>query len=173
MYREFYVVYAEWEKENQRQQRRHMWLMCVRPVATDFKKSVLYALRVAGNNSGCHQMPERSFFYHGKQFPVCARCTGATIGQFLSIILNVVYIISSHNSKEEKKLPWIISPESSMISMGIMGADWLVQEVGIKESTNVRRLITGILGGFGVFNMYFIIVRLIKALIVSFAQKRA
>src|SRR5262245_32801896 len=24
----------------------------------------------------CHQRPERSFFWDGHQFPVCARCTG-------------------------------------------------------------------------------------------------
>ena len=34
---------------------------------------------------GCHQMPERSFFFKGYQFPVCARCTGMIVGYFLSI----------------------------------------------------------------------------------------
>jgi uncharacterized membrane protein len=24
----------------------------------------------------CHQLPDRSFFWGGQQFPVCARCTG-------------------------------------------------------------------------------------------------
>jgi uncharacterized membrane protein len=27
----------------------------------------------------CHQKPERSFFWEGQQFPVCARCTGLYI----------------------------------------------------------------------------------------------
>ena len=44
------------------------------------RQSVLETIRMIGNHSGCHQMPERSFFYKGKQFPVCARCTGVIIG---------------------------------------------------------------------------------------------
>ena len=28
----------------------------------------------------CHQRPERSFFLHGVQMPVCARCTGLYAG---------------------------------------------------------------------------------------------
>ncbi len=135
--------------------------MCVRAVAAGFKESVLYALRVAGNQSGCHQMPERSFFYHGKQFPVCARCTGATIGQLIAVCANMIWMIDLHKSKERRKIPWILSVGASVVGMGVMGADWAIQEVGIRESTNTRRLITGILGGFGVFNMYFIIGRTI------------
>lgn len=139
--------------------------MCVRAVATGFKDAVLYALRVAGNNSGCHQMPERSFFYHGKQFPVCARCTGATIGQLLAIITNVIWIIGLHKSEEPRRTPWLFTIWTSLATMGVMGADWLIQEVGILKSTNQRRLVTGILGGYGVFNLYFIIGRTVAGLI--------
>ncbi|HEY2434127.1 MAG TPA: DUF2085 domain-containing protein [Vicinamibacterales bacterium] len=28
----------------------------------------------------CHQRPERSFFFHGRQLAVCARCTGLYFG---------------------------------------------------------------------------------------------
>src|SRR5207248_1619105 len=28
----------------------------------------------------CHQRPTRSFFVHGQQMPVCARCTGLYVG---------------------------------------------------------------------------------------------
>lgn len=31
----------------------------------------------------CHQRPERSFFLHGRQLPVCARCTGLYAGAAL------------------------------------------------------------------------------------------
>ncbi len=109
------------------------------------KQRLLWLLRTAGNYSGCHQLPERSFFYKGKQFPVCARCTGVSIGQLLSIIVNIRF--------GTRSLMF------STLALSCMGADWLIQEAGIKESTNRRRLLTGMLGGFGLFNLYFIFLR--------------
>ncbi len=50
----------------------------------------------------------------------------------------------------------IIPATVSVVSLGVMGADWMIQEAGIKESTNPRRFVTGILGGFGLFNLYCI-----------------
>lgn len=108
------------------------------------RSSVVKLIYEIGNCSGCHQIPERSFFYHGKQFPVCARCTGVCIGQIAAIILNFFFHI-----------PVIIS----LLFLSIMGLDWSMQELKIKESTNVRRFLTGILGGFGLFNFYCIIVK--------------
>lgn len=92
-----------------------------------------------GNNSGCHQNPERSFKYKGHQFPVCARCTGVFVGEFLAVIINVFTNVKA-----------LIS----VICLMVMGVDWGVQELNIKKSTNPRRFITGILGGFGLFNLY-------------------
>ncbi|HIU01973.1 MAG TPA: DUF2085 domain-containing protein [Candidatus Onthocola gallistercoris] len=101
-----------------------------------------------GEGSGCHRIPERSFFFHGHQFPVCARCTGVAVGQILAIILNLF-----------RKISFSIS----LLFLGIMGIDWGIQEIGIKESTNKRRFVTGILGGFGCFNIYCILIRKICA----------
>lgn len=83
---------------------------------------------------GCHQIPERSFFCAGYQFPVCARCTGVIIS---SIIATLVF---------NKKM---ISLDTAFGMSSIMLADWLIQHYGIKESTNARRLITGLIGGYG------------------------
>ena len=88
-----------------------------------------------GRCMGCHQRPERSFFYKNKQFPVCARCTGVLIGQPLAIVAFIF--------KLRLGIIWCIA------LCAIMFSDWLIQKLGIKESTNIRRLITGILGGYG------------------------
>lgn len=89
--------------------------------------------------TGCHQKPERSFFYKDWQFPVCARCTGVLIGQITAYIAFL-----------KKKKPI----KTSLIFCVAMFTDWLVQHLKIKESTNIRRIITGILGGFGFSIIY-------------------
>src|SRR3954471_7132715 len=35
---------------------------------------------VAAAQFVCHQRPDRSFFFHGRQLAVCARCTGLYVG---------------------------------------------------------------------------------------------
>lgn len=108
-----------------------------------------------GHKIGCHQMPERSFFYKGYQFPVCARCTGVTIGEIICIITILVNI----------KLSIILYT----VLLLIMGLDWFIQYINILESNNIRRLITGILGGFGLTGIYYyVIVNLIKILKSTF-----
>lgn len=81
----------------------------------------------------CHRMPERSFFIKGYQLPVCARCTGILIGY----ILGIIYIIFCN------KLGYILE----LLLMLPMLIDGIGQYRGYFVSTNIRRLITGILAG--------------------------
>lgn len=96
-----------------------------------------------GHNAGCHQRPDRSFFLCGYQLPICARCTGVIIGYLLTI---PIYISVSFNYIH------------CLIACFIMFTDWFVQYKRIKESTNVRRLLTGIIGGFGVMGIELLII---------------
>ncbi|MBQ7242777.1 MAG: DUF2085 domain-containing protein [Bacilli bacterium] len=34
-----------------------------------------------------HQLPNRSFFFHGRQFPLCARCSGILLGIVVSPLI--------------------------------------------------------------------------------------
>lgn len=105
------------------------------------RQSFLETIRIMGNHSGCHQMPERSFFYKGKQFPVCARCTGVFFGQISAVILLLFHRI--------------LPVKVCILLLSAMGVDWSVQALDIKESTNLRRLVTGYAGGLGLFCLYF------------------
>jgi uncharacterized membrane protein len=104
------------------------------------RASVLGALEEIGCRSGCHRLPERSFSIGSVLFPVCARCTGVFFGQVMAIAAFAFGLR--------------VSPALSLLLLLAMGFDWLVQEIGWAESTNPRRLFTGIAGGFGLFSLY-------------------
>ena len=86
-----------------------------------------------GNRCGCHQREDRSFKIRGWQFPICSRCTGILVGQLLGIL---IYIF-------QFRIPIYIS----CIFLFIMFLDWYIQYKKIRESTNIRRFITGTLAG--------------------------
>lgn len=83
---------------------------------------------------GCHCRPDRSFFWKGKQFPVCARCTWEAVGMLICIPLFLVW------------RPDIRISFALMIPMLI---DGFTQKLTSYESTNFRRFVTGFLFGIG------------------------
>lgn len=95
-------------------------------------------LMAIGAKSGCHQRAERSFFIKNYQYPVCARCMGMHIGYLIAGVAAFSYIIPV----------WICIGLCL-----IMFTDWLIQYIKIKESNNIRRLLTGIMGGYGVLTL--------------------
>lgn len=103
-------------------------------------------LMTFGRNAGCHQIPERSFFIKGKQCPVCARCTGVILGNILAYAMFFIY-----------RLPF----EFYIIGCTVMFVDWYIQYIGICSSTNLRRLITGIIGGYSLTTLYCMIIQYI------------
>lgn len=105
-----------------------------------------------GNRCGCHQRPDRSFFIGKWQFPVCSRCTGILLGQIVAVILYICGI----------RIPTIMG----ITFLLIMFLDWYIQYKKIKESTNLRRLITGTLAGIAqisiFLNIIIFIIQLLK-----------
>nr|WP_091351304.1 DUF2085 domain-containing protein [Anaerobranca gottschalkii] len=82
----------------------------------------------------CHRLPDRSFYFRGKKFPMCARCTGILVGYFLGVILLFFYPINLY---------------FSLILLLPLSLDGGMQYLGFYTSTNPRRFITGILAGIG------------------------
>lgn len=90
---------------------------------------------------GCHCRSDRSFFFRGKQFPICARCTGLGIG-FLCSVIGLWFFRLSVFWGVILMLPMII--------------DGTLQKKTDYESNNLLRLITGILFAYGL--MDFVVV---------------
>jgi uncharacterized membrane protein len=82
----------------------------------------------------CHRLPDRSFYFKGKKFPICARCTGILVGYFIAIILLFFYPINIY---------------FSLMLLLPLSLDGGMQYLGFYTSTNPRRFITGILAGIG------------------------
>lgn len=102
-------------------------------------RKIYNTLMRIGHLTGCHQLPERSFYIKGYQFPLCARCTGIVIGEWAAIPL------------------WFIFPVG-FIPACIMGVPLVIdgglQYLYISPSTNLRRVITGFLAGWGLMTIY-------------------
>lgn len=81
----------------------------------------------------CHRLPERSFFFRGRQFPICARCTGILVGYLLGVFYFLVFGRISFIVSLWLLIPIIVDGVGQYLNM------WL--------STNRRRFITGILAG--------------------------
>ena len=74
----------------------------------------------------CHQKPERSFHFKGKQFPLCARCTCIAV---ITHCQNYLWFLL------------LLLPAT------IDGGIQLIFKI---ESNNTRRFITGFMAGIGV-----------------------
>ena len=88
---------------------------------------------------GCHQKPERSFFIHGYQFPLCARCTGVLIGYLAAFLM----------------LPFgCLTPVLlCLIFLVPLILDGGIQLICNVLSNNTRRFITGIFFGIGFIHL--------------------
>lgn len=89
--------------------------------------------------STCHRRPDRSFFYKGVQFPVCARCTGIFVG-FISL---PYFLIAQTN----------LGLVLSILLVLPTYLDGWIQTIWEIESTNLRRSLTGLAAGVGLMSI--------------------
>ena len=95
----------------------------------------------------CHQRADRSLFFRGYQLPLCARCTGMMVGHIVAFIAGFVVSFS-------------FAIALLMIPLMVDGA---IQHFTSYESTNFRRVVTGLLYGFAFTSTMWRIARLILA----------
>lgn len=102
-------------------------------------------MRIGRKVFRCHQLPERSFFFRGYQFPLCARCTGILIGAILSVPITL----------------WVWEG-NAFLSAGmicLMILDGTVQYFTRYRSTNLRRSATGLGAGYGLVQLLICLMR--------------
>lgn len=85
-------------------------------------------------DTNCHQRASRSLFINGNEMPYCARCTGIFVGLFIGAAFSLFIIL-------DLKVWYIIG---ALVPMGIDGVG---QMLGLWESSNLVRVVTGGLAG--------------------------
>ena len=103
------------------------------------------------SNLICHRLPERSFFIKGHQFPVCARCTGFYISLAIVVLYDLLVPI---------KVTFNGFIGGIFLCMPFI-VDGFTQYWGFRQSTNLLRLITGLLGTIGIVLAFGYIVKVL------------
>ena len=96
----------------------------------------------------CHQIPERTFEAGGYLFSVCARDTGIYLGFFFAIL--AAFLIYARSEKKPGNLP----PARHILILALLmlpfAVDGLTSYMGLRETTNTIRYITGLAAGIAV-----------------------
>ena len=105
----------------------------------------------------CHQLPDRSFFIHEHQTPLCARCTGMYLGFSIGLIFLII-----RRRTHAARMPTTAIIAVLIGFMTIMGIDGINSTISIipdapqlYHTTNVHRIVTGTLFGIAMCMLFF------------------
>ena len=104
----------------------------------------------------CHQMPDRSFFAHEHQYPLCARCTG----MYLGFVTGVIFLLLRGRTKAARlpPQPIIVLLVGFIVIMGIDGVNSTISIIPnapqLYHTTNLHRIITGTLYGLALSALF-------------------
>ena len=86
----------------------------------------------------CHGRTERCLLLWNTPMPICSRCVGIYAGALMSLAL---FTASARRWNREFASP------AAFVLMVPLAIDGITQAVGLRESTNGLRLVTGLLAG--------------------------
>jgi uncharacterized membrane protein len=90
----------------------------------------------------CHQLPSRTLEFGGKYLPMCARCSGIYLGVFASY----AYLVFRRGFRVNSipRITYSLIIAAFILPMAFDGA---TSYLGLRETTNALRLVTGTLAG--------------------------
>jgi len=87
----------------------------------------------------CHQRPDRSFFVHGNQMAVCARCTGLYTGAALAAPVAFAAVSAIARSRAR----WLL-----LIASLPTAITWTLEAIGLMPFSNPARFVAALPLGF-------------------------
>ena len=104
----------------------------------------------------CHRLPERSFFIHDHQLPLCARCTGIYIG----LVTGTFFMLIRGRTRAARMPPAGITTTliGFIVVMGIDGLNSTISVIPgapqLWHTTNFVRIVTGTLYGIALSALF-------------------
>jgi uncharacterized membrane protein len=96
-------------------------------------------LAFAAGHFICHQRPERSFVLHGRQLPVCARCTGLYAGAAIAGPMAIV--LGASIARRRARLLLSAAAVPTLIT-------WSLEFAGVVPFSNAWRFVAALPLGF-------------------------
>jgi uncharacterized membrane protein len=105
--------------------------------------AALAALVYAAGGIVCHQLPDRSFHWHGAQFAVCARCTGIYLGACSAVVLAPLPAASTAGvAGSRRRVTWLVAAAAAPMALTV-AAEW----AGLWQPSALVRAGTGVVLG--------------------------
>jgi uncharacterized membrane protein len=114
-------------------------LVVMAPVLPPLLAAVVYA----AGGFVCHQLPARSFHWHGAQLAVCARCTGIYLGACSAALLAPLPASAFAAWVESRaRVAWLLGA-AAMPTVVTVAAEW----AGWWRPSGITRAVTGVVLG--------------------------
>ena len=103
----------------------------------------LAAAVYAAGSLVCHQLPDRSFHWHGAQLAVCARCTGIYLGACGAVVLAPLPPSTYRRWADSSTRAGTLLALAALPMVATVAAEW----VGVWHPSSMVRAGTGVLIG--------------------------
>jgi uncharacterized membrane protein len=116
-----------------------LWILAVGVVGWTAALFLLPDLMFPVGSFICHQRPERSFVVHGRQLPVCARCTGLYVGAAMAA--PAALLAAAAAAARRARLMFAVAALPTLVT-------WTAEFAGLARFSNTARFVAALPLGF-------------------------